>query len=71
MKIAKLHSILVGYSANVKVALDEGKAVISNIREDQKERIEKNVLAVDGITNVSFQEPYAQKTPHINPFHNI
>ena len=71
LRKAKIHSLLVGYSANVKVTLNEGQAVISNIREDQKERIEKFVLAVDGVTAVLFQEPYAQKSSHINPFHNI
>jgi len=71
LKKAKLHSILVEYSANVKITLDEEQVVISNVREDQKKKIEKLTLAVDGINSVIFKEPYVHKNEHINPFHNI
>ena len=71
LKISHIHSLLVGYCENVSVTLDDSRAIIRHIREDQKERIEGLVMGVDGITAVTFQEPYLSTTGHINPFHNI
>jgi cytidylate kinase len=71
LKRAHIHSMLVEFSAHVQVVLDESRVVISNIREDQKEKIEKLVMKLDGITSVTFGEPFVAKTNYINPFHNI
>ncbi len=70
-KTAKIHALLVEYSAKVNVVVDGDTAKISNIRKDQKERVEKLVLAVTGITAVHFQEPFAPTTGHINPYYNM
>ena len=71
VKRAKIHSMLIKYSAKIDIVLNDSRVVIRNIREDQKEKIEKLVLQVDGITAVKFQGPFVAKTGHINPFHNI
>jgi cytidylate kinase len=71
VKRAKIHSMLIEYSAKIDIVLNDSRVVIRNIREDQKEKIEKLVLQVDGITAVKFQGPFVAKTGHINPFHNI
>jgi len=71
LKKAKIHAMLVEYSPHVSVKLDENRVVIGNIREDQKKRVKKLVMDVDGITDVTIQEPFVSKSTHINPFHNI
>ena len=71
LKISHIHSLLVGYCEHVLVTLDDSRAIIGHVREEQRERIEEIIMGVDGITAVTFQEPYLSKTGHINPFHNI
>ncbi len=70
-KTAKIHAMLVQYSPNATIVINDEEAVISNIRKDQIERIEKLVLEIEGITAVRFQDPVAIKSNYINPYHNI
>lgn len=70
-KTAQIHAMLVEYAPHATVLIDDQKAVISNVRKDQVQRIEKLVLEIEGIEAVDFQEPVATKTSYINPYHNI
>jgi cytidylate kinase len=74
---AKIHSNLVNLSPRIKVVVKNGVAFISNVGEDLRtdssfrDRIEKLVLNVEGITSVTIQEPLASRSTYINPYHNI
>lgn len=76
-KAAKIHSMLVNIAPRIKVVVENETAFISNVGEDLKtdssfrERIEKLVLKVDGVTSVTIQEPLTERSTYINPYHNI
>ena len=71
LKTAKIHSVLIDIAPKVKVRVDKERVIISDVREDQQERIKKLVMGAGTFSEVTFQEPFVPKSSHINPFHNI
>ncbi|WP_028582421.1 cytidylate kinase-like family protein [Desulfogranum japonicum] len=74
---AKIHALLIDYSLMVEVKVENKTACLSNIGEVLKydevirSRIEKIILAIDGIEQVKFLDEITEKYDHVNPFYNI
>ena len=71
VKLAEIHSKLIGITLKFEVNVIGETAFISNIEEGLEERIEKLALEVDGIKDVIIQQTLPSKPGYINPFHNI
>ena len=71
VKLAEIHSKLIGITLKFEVNVVGETAFISNIEEGLEERIEKLALEVDGIKDVIIQQTLPSKPGYINPFHNI
>lgn len=70
-KLAEIHAKIISITTDFNVNVMDKKVFVSNIPEDQEDRIEKLVLEVEDVDEVIIQKSRPSKPGYINPYHNI
>ncbi|MFV0665932.1 AAA family ATPase [Denitromonas sp.] len=76
-RAAQIQVLLIDYAPGIRVVVKEGTAYISHIGQSLKtdpamrQKLERQVANIEGITSVELREPLQAKSNYINPYHNI